>query len=97
MAIRGSQTVQQGWNQSTAAMQAIMASGVGYTRSSPKTPPRPRRAGAPRVRPPEREPRGRPRRRKASSSRPARLVKGSAAAKRHMAKLRAMVGRRKRR
>lgn len=102
MAIRGTQSVQQGWNQATAATQAIMATGIGVTRSSPK----PRNAGAgPRrartVRAPFRgrrePPRSRTRAKAARSSRkPARLVKGSAAAKRYMAKLRAMVGKRRR-
>lgn len=95
MAIRGTQSVQQGWNQATAATQAIMATGIGVARSSPK----PRNAGAgPRrartVRAPFRGRREPPRSR--ARGKPARLVKGSAAAKRYMAKLRAMVGKRRR-
>lgn len=93
MTTRGTQSVQQGWNQSTAAMQAIMAQGVGVTRSSPKPRNVPRRAG-PR-RPPRAAETRRPRRRR--GGKPARLVKGSAAAKAYMAKLRRMVGKRRRR
>lgn len=93
MAIRGTQSVQQGWNQSTAASQAIMSGGLGVPRSSPKPRRGTRRASVPR--PPRREPTTRPQRKRATGKLQ-RLVKGSAAAKRHMAKLRRMVGRRRR-
>lgn len=73
-----SQTVQQGWNQATAAMQTTMARGVGG-----------RAAGAPRKRRKARAASAAPKRRAKSKARkPARLVKGSAAAKRYMASIR---------
>lgn len=71
------QSVQQGWNQATAAMQTTMARGVGSARAAPRR----RRAKAAKA--PKRRASGRTKARK-----PARLVKGSAAAKRYMASIR---------
>lgn len=72
-----SQTVQQGWNQATAAMQTTMARGVGG-----------RAAGAPRKRRKVKAAKAPKRRASARKAKPARLVKGSAAAKRYMASIR---------
>jgi hypothetical protein len=73
-----SQTVQQGWNQATAAMQTTMARGVGG-----------RASGAPRRKARKVKAAKAPKRRaSARKAKPARLVKGSAAAKRYMASIR---------
>lgn len=87
------QSVQQGWNQATAAQQVLMAMGLGSSGS------RRRRASSRRTRAsPKRRKRratSKPRRRASSRRRTVkRLVKGSPAAKRHMAKLRRMRRRR---
>jgi hypothetical protein len=70
------QSVQQGWNQATAAMQTTMARGVGGTRAAPRR-RKAKAAAAPKRRASARK-----------TKRPARLVKGSAAAKRYMASIR---------
>lgn len=78
-----------GWNQQTPATQALLS-----------RPTKKRRRKVARKRPTRRRvAKKRPARRKPAATRarrkkPARLVKGSAAAKRHMAKLRAMQKRR---
>lgn len=79
----GTQTIQQGWNQATAAMQATMRQGIGGRGGGVRRTARRARRAIARVR--RAAPRARAR---------AHLVKGSPAAKRHMARLRKMVGRR---
>lgn len=71
------QSVQQGWNQATAAMQTTMARGVGSARAAPRRRRKAKAASAPKRRASSRK-----------TKRPARLVKGSAAAKRYMASIR---------
>jgi len=99
--ISGLQSVQQGWNQGTAAMQTTMARGLGVARRVATRVAR-RSSDGWRVKRATRPSGSTVRRAAAKSARksargvPARLVKGSAAARRHMAKLRAMVGRRRR-
>jgi hypothetical protein len=70
------QSVQQGWNQATAAMQTTMARGVGGRAAAPRR-RKAKAAAAPKRRASARK-----------TKRPARLVKGSAAAKRYMASIR---------
>ena len=71
------QSVQQGWNQATAAMQTTMARGVGGARAAAPRRRKTKAAAAPKRRASARK-----------TKRPARLVKGSAAAKRYMASIR---------
>jgi len=84
----GYQSAQQGWNQATAAMQTTMVRGLaGGASSSPGTRRRRRtksvvRAVTKRVK-------------RRAKGRAAKFVKGSAAAKAHMAKLRRMVDKRR--
>jgi len=92
-----SQSVQQGWNQATAAMKAIMGGGIGsVARRATGGQKRKRRASSSTSTASRGKKRSRSMRRskRASGSKP-HLVKGSAAAKRYMAKLRKMVGKRR--
>jgi len=86
--LQNHQQAQQGWGQMTPAARAIMAPIFNGVRRSVKRSPK--RATAAR--------RAAPRPRKAAKGgKAAHLVRGSAAAKRHMARLRKMVGKRRRR
>lgn len=90
----GVQVPQQGWSQGTAAMQVMMRSGLGATRRATSRKRRKSSTGKSTRRAASRSA---SRSRSRSRSRgAARLVKGSKAAKAYMAKLRKMVGKRKR-
>jgi len=92
MAFRA-QTVMTGFSQATPAMLATLRGSGAVNSSAPRTRRSPKRAKAMST--------SRGRARKSSSgsrgrrSKAAKFVKGSAAAKRHMAKLRKMVGKRR--
>ncbi len=79
------QTVQQGWSQGTPAMQTIMRAGLGAARALRRT-RRSKRSKA--ASPSKRRKKRAGSSSKRASSKPARLVKGSAAAKAYMAKIR---------
>jgi len=88
---------QQGWGQATAAMQQLMRQGLGVAARGARATSRTRGARASRSRKRAASSTKRTTRRTTSKrASSARLKKGSAAAKRHMAKLRAMVGKRRR-
>lgn len=82
---------QQGWNEQTPASQAIMLTGLaGRPMNGGSAGPKRRRKAR------SASGKGKTRRRaKRAAGKAAKFVKGSAAAKRHMAKLRKMVGKRR--
>lgn len=82
------QIAQQGWSQQTPAARAIMGAGLGSR--SPSSPRRKRRSRAAAGKKPKK--RASTSRSSGKSSKLKRLVKGSAAAKRFMAKIRKMRG-----
>lgn len=76
-----------GWASQTMAVQALLGRPATRKRASPRR----KKRAPPRGRPARRKPAATRRKTTAKkSARPARMVKGSAAAKRHMAKLRKM-------
>lgn len=79
------QQVQQGWSQGTAAMQSIMRGALAVGRRTTSRRRSKRSAGA-AVK--KRKKRASSSGSRSRSSKPARLVKGSAAAKRYMASIR---------
>lgn len=81
--------IQQGWNQATPAMQSVFSRGIGRPGTRRKAVRAKLGTSTKRV---KRKVKARAAR---AAGKPARLVKGSAAAKRYMAKLRAMVKRRR--
>lgn len=86
-----SQQAQQGWNQGTPAMRAIMSVGLAAGRSLRSSKRRTRSSTATPKRRKKRASSSGKRTRKSASSRKgklSRLVKGSAAAKAYMAKIR---------
>lgn len=90
------QSIQQGWGQMTAAQRSVIQFAVGAANGTRRTARRKKRAGAPTSSPKRKRARTRGASRSTKRAGKAHLVKGSAAAKRHMAKLRKMVGKRRR-
>lgn len=84
------QQVQQGWSQMTAAAQQIIRSGLGSIARKTGSRRRSKSSSPARARKSKRRGSGSKKRATSSrkSSRPARLVKGSKAAKAYMAKIR---------